>query len=300
MQAGPQGEEATRSGQGVAPGVAHGRKVDRRSSHQECRQVGGGQDFDCEGSVCPGCPINGRGCDAFPCRHVYTVAMSLDHLFDSNRAWARDVEQRTPGFFSRLQQQQSPEYLWIGCSDSRVPANEICGVLPGEMFVHRNVANVVAHSDLNCLSVMQFAIDMLKVKHIMVVGHYGCGGVRAAMDDLRIGIVDNWIRHVKDVRNSHLDWLNTVPEGPLRYDALCELNVLQQCFNVCQTTMVEDAWARGQEIVVHGWVYGIQNGLINDLRMSVKSSADVVPAYEKAVAQVRERYATDVAALLPQ
>ena len=147
---------------------------------------------------------------------------------------------------------------------------------------------------------MQFAIDLLKVKHIMVVGHYGCGGVRAAMDDLRIGIVDNWIRHVKDVRNSHLDWLNTVPEGPLRYDALCELNVLQQCFNVCQTTMVEDAWARGQEIVVHGWVYGIQNGLINDLRMSVKSSADVVPAYEKAVAQVRERYATDVAALLPQ
>ena len=222
--------------------------------------------------------------------------MSLDHLFDSNRAWARDVEQRTPGFFSRLQQQQSPEYLWIGCSDSRVPANEICGVLPGEMFVHRNVANVVAHSDLNCLSVMEFAIDMLKVKHIMVVGHYGCGGVRAAMDDLRIGIVDNWIRHVKDVSNTHLDWLNTVPEGTLRYDALCELNVLQQCFNVCQTTMVEDAWARGQEIVVHGWVYGIQNGLINDLRMSVKSSVDVVPAYEQAVAQLRERYAAAVAA----
>ena len=226
--------------------------------------------------------------------------MSLDHLFDSNRAWARDVEQRTPGSFSRLQQQQSPEYLWIGCSDSRVPANEICGGLPGEMFVHRNVADVVAHSGLNCLSVMQFAIDLLKVKHIMVVGHYGCGGVRAALDDLRIGIVDNWIRHVKDVRNSHLDWLNTVPEGPLRYDALCQLNVLEERFNVCQTTMVEDAWARGQEIVVHGWVYGIQNGLINDLRMSVKSSADVVPAYEKAVAQVRERNATDVAGLLPQ
>ena len=216
--------------------------------------------------------------------------MNLDHLFESNRAWARDVEQRTPGFFSRLQQQQSPQYLWIGCSDSRVPANEICGVLPGEMFVHRNVANVVAHSDLNCLSVMEFAIDMLKVKHIMVVGHYGCGGVRAAMDDLRIGIVDNWIRHVKDVRNSHWDWLSTVLEGPMRYDALCELNVLRQSFNVCQTTMVQDAWARGQEIVVHGWVYGIQNGLINDLSMSVKCTEDVVPAYEKAVAQLRERY----------
>jgi carbonic anhydrase len=147
---------------------------------------------------------------------------------------------------------------------------------------------------------MEFAIDMLKVKHIMVVGHYGCGGVRAAMDDLRIGIVDNWIRHVKDVRNSHLDWLNTVPEGSMRYDALCELNVLQQSFNVCQTTMVQDAWARGQEIVVHGWVYGIQNGLINDLRMSVKSSDDVVPAYEKAVAQLRDRYAALAASLSSQ
>jgi carbonic anhydrase len=216
--------------------------------------------------------------------------MNIDQLFESNRAWARDIEQRSPGFFSRLQQQQSPQYLWIGCSDSRVPANEICGLLPGEMFVHRNVANVVAHSDLNCLSVMEFAIDMLKVKHIMVVGHYGCGGVRAAMDDLRIGIVDNWIRHVKDVRNNHLDWLKSVPEGSMRYDALCELNVLQQSFNVCQTTMVQDAWARGQQIVVHGWVYGLQNGLINDLSMTVKSSDDVVPAYENAVARLRERY----------
>jgi carbonic anhydrase len=223
--------------------------------------------------------------------------MNLDHLFESNRAWARDIEHRTPGFFSRLQQQQSPEYLWIGCSDSRVPANEICGVLPGEMFVHRNVANVVAHSDLNCLSVMEFAIDMLKVKHIMVVGHYGCGGVRAAMDDMRIGIVDNWIRHVKDVRNAHHDWLFTVPEGPMRYDALCELNVLQQSFNVCQTTMVQDAWARGQEIVVHGWVYGLQNGLIKDLRMSIKSSDEVMPAFERAVAELRERYTAAVADL---
>ena len=142
---------------------------------------------------------------------------------------------------------------------------------------------------------MEFAIDMLKVKHIMVVGHYGCGGVRAAMDDLRIGIVDNWIRHVKDVRNAHLEWLHALPEGPARYDALCELNVLQQSFNVCQTTMVQDAWARGQEIVVHGWVYGIQNGLIKDLRMSVECIQDIVPAYERAVAQLRERYATNAA-----
>lgn len=222
--------------------------------------------------------------------------MTLDHLFESNRAWARDVEQRTPGFFSRLQQQQSPEYLWIGCSDSRVPANEICGVLPGEMFVHRNVANVVVHSDLNCLSVMEFAIDMLKVKHIMVVGHYGCGGVRAAMDDMRIGIVDNWIRHVKDVRNRHHEWLQTLPDA-IRYDALVELNVLKQGFNVCQTTMVQDAWARGQEVVVHGWVYGIKNGLIHDLKMSVKNADDVIPAYENAVAHLQERYALEVAQL---
>lgn len=217
--------------------------------------------------------------------------MKLYHLFDNNRAWARDIEQRTPGFFSRLQQQQSPQYLWIGCSDSRVPANEICGLLPGELFVHRNVANVVVHSDLNCLSVMEFAIDMLKVKHIMVVGHYGCGGVRAAMDDLRIGIVDNWIRHVKDVRNQHLDWLMSLPEGAVRYDALCELNVLQQAFNICETTMVSEAWERGQELVVHGWVYGLHNGLINDLRMSVASPQGLAQAYATAVDTLKERYA---------
>ncbi|HYR24750.1 MAG TPA: carbonate dehydratase [Aquabacterium sp.] len=220
--------------------------------------------------------------------------MKLDHLFEMNRTWARDIEGRIPGFFTRLQQQQSPEYLWIGCSDSRVPANEICGLLPGEMFVHRNVANVVGHSDLNCLSVLEFAIDMLKVKHIMVVGHYGCGGVRAAMDDMKIGIVDNWIRHVKDVRNVHQEWLMTIPEGPRRYDALCELNVLHQSFNVCQTTMVSEAWARGQQVVVHGWVYGLHNGLINDLSMSVSSQDEVAPAFAQAVAQLKERYADNV------
>ena len=216
--------------------------------------------------------------------------MTLDHLFENNRAWARDIEQRTPGFFSRLQQQQSPEYLWIGCSDSRVPANEICGLLPGEIFVHRNVANVVVHSDLNCLSVMEFAIDSLKVKHIIVVGHYGCGGVRAAMENLRIGIADNWLRHVQDVRNTHREWLYDLPEGTDRLDALCELNVLEQCLNVCHTTVVQDAWARGQEVAVHGWVYGLHNGLINDLRMTVARPEDLAGAYDEAVAKLKSRY----------
>lgn len=218
------------------------------------------------------------------------MSKKLDHLFENNRTWARDIEQRIPGFFSRLQQQQSPEYLWIGCSDSRVPANEICGLLPGEIFVHRNVANVVVHSDLNCLSVMQFAIDSLKVQHIMVVGHYGCGGVRAAMENLRVGIADNWLRHVQDVRNHHKAWLYGLPEGQIRLDALCELNVLEQCLNVCNTTVVQDAWARGQHVVVHGWVYGLHNGLINDMRMSVTDAGGLVQAYEEALARLHERY----------
>jgi carbonic anhydrase len=219
------------------------------------------------------------------------MTLTLTHLFDSNRAWARDVEARTPGFFSRLQQQQAPEYMWIGCSDSRVPANEICGLLPGELFVHRNVANVVVHSDLNCLSVMQFAIDSLKVKHIMVVGHYGCSGVKAAMEDLRIGLADNWLRHVQDVRNDHREWLYSLPEGQLRLDALCELNVLEQSLNVCQTTVVKDAWARGQEVVVHGWVYGVHNGLAKDLRMSVATAEDLARVYADALEDLHQRYA---------
>lgn len=217
--------------------------------------------------------------------------MTLDHLFDQNRAWARDIEQRTPGFFSRLQQQQSPEYLWIGCSDSRVPANEIVGLLPGELFVHRNVANVVVHSDLNCLSVMEFAIDSLKVKHVMVVGHYGCSGVNAAMRDIRVGIADNWLRHVQDVRNQHRAWLNRLPDGPARLDALCELNVLEQAVNVCHTTVVQDAWARGQQVSVHGWVYGLHSGLINDLRMTTTQADDVPGAYAGALAALQARYA---------
>ncbi len=220
--------------------------------------------------------------------------MKLNHLLESNRAWARDVETRTPGFFSRLLNQQSPEYMWIGCSDSRVPANEICGLLPGELFVHRNVANVVVHSDLNCLSVMQFAIDLIKVKHIMVVGHYGCNGVKAAMEDLSVGLADNWLRHVRDVRNQHRDWLYSLPEGTVRQNALCELNVLEQALNVCQTTVVQDAWARKQEVVVHGWVYGLHNGLAKDLHMSVASADALAGVYATALEDLHKRYATQV------
>ena len=223
--------------------------------------------------------------------------MKLQNLFDNNRVWARDIEQRTPGFFTRLQQQQSPQYLWIGCSDSRVPANEICGLLPGELFVHRNVANVVVHSDLNCLSVMQFAIDSLQVRHIIVVGHYGCSGVKAAMENLRVGIADNWLRHVQDVRNQHREWLYALPEGQARLNALCELNVLEQSLNVCQTTVVQDAWARGQSVVVHGWVYGLHNGLINDLRMSVAAPEALAAAYAEALDGLRQRYAATPAAV---
>jgi len=216
--------------------------------------------------------------------------MSTDHLFDNNRTWAREVEQRTPGFFSRLQQQQSPQYLWIGCSDSRVPANEIVGLLPGELFVHRNVANVVVHSDLNCLSVMEFAIDSLQVKHVIVVGHYGCSGVNAAMNNIRVGIADNWLRHVQDVRNQHRDFLNKLSPEPVRLDAMCELNVLEQALNVCQTTVVQDAWAKGQQVQVHGWVYGLNSGLIKDLNMTVNCPDDVPDAYATALAELMSRY----------
>ena len=222
--------------------------------------------------------------------------MTLESLFDKNRAWARDIENRTPGFFTRLQQQQSPQYLWIGCSDSRVPANEIVGLLPGELFVHRNVANVVVHSDLNCLSVMQFAIDSLKVRHIIVVGHYGCSGVKAAMNNQRIGIADNWLRHVQDVRNLHRDWLYQLPDGPARLDALCELNVLEQSLNVCQTTVVQDAWARGQEVVVHGWVYGLHDGHIKDMRMTVEHPEALGAAYAEALSELKKRHTPQPAA----
>ncbi|MEN9543341.1 MAG: hypothetical protein RLZZ598_174 [Pseudomonadota bacterium] len=219
----------------------------------------------------------------------------LKELFDSNRAWAAKTETREPGFFTRLLKQQTPQYMWIGCADSRVPANELVDLLPGELFVHRNVANVVVHSDLNALSTIQFATDMLKVRHIIVVGHSGCGGVAAALADRRVGLADNWLRHVQDVRDRHAAWLATVPEAR-RVDALCELNVIEQARNICQTTIVQDAWARGQELVVHGWFYGLNNGLLQDLSMTVKGPHAVAAIHDQAVTGVHARYAAGDAA----
>ena len=222
-----------------------------------------------------------------------TAVPGLQELLDNNRRWAKKVEAARPGFFTGLVRQQAPKYFWIGCADSRVPANDLVDLAPGELFVHRNVANVVVHSDLNCLSVMQFATDVLQVAHIIVVGHSRCGGVIAALEDRRVGLADNWIRHVQDVRNRHASWLETVA-SERRADALCELNVVEQALNVCQTTVVQDAWERGQELAVHGWVYGLQDGLLQDLHMTVSRLDDAGVAYESALAAVRARYsATD-------
>jgi len=218
------------------------------------------------------------------------MTTELQELLDSNRRWAAKTEARSPGFFTGLLQQQEPQYLWIGCADSRVPANELVDLLPGELFVHRNVANVVVHSDLNCLSVIQFAADRLKVKHIIVVGHSRCGGVMAALSDTRVGLADNWIRHVQDVRNRHQPWLDTLPHD-LRVDALGELNVIEQARNVCQTTVVQDAWARGQDLVVHGWFYGLHDGLLKDLMITVAGPGAMAQAFEGAVAGVHARHA---------
>ena len=200
---------------------------------------------------------------------------SLSRLFDNNRAWAERVLRSDPDFFTGLAQQQSPEYLWIGCADSRVPANQIIGLPPGEVFVHRNVANVVVHTDLNCLSVIQFAVEVLKVRHIMVVGHYGCGGVRAALARDRMGLVENWLRHVQDVRNKYPDILSVLKDASAQVDRLCELNVIEQVVNVCETSILRDAWERGQDVSVHGWVYGIADGLLRDLGVTVSSLAEV-------------------------
>ena len=217
------------------------------------------------------------------------MTSELKELFESNVMWARATEARTPGFFTGLLKQQSPQYLWIGCADSRVPANDLVGLLPGELFVHRNVANVVVHSDLNCLSVVQFAIDMLKVQHLIVVGHSGCGGVAAALANRRVGVADNWLRHVQDVRNKHQAWLDGVREVD-RVNALCELNVVEQALNLCSTTVVQDAWQRSQQVVIHGWFYGLHNGLLEDLTMTVDSADAVIPAYQRALATVKARY----------
>jgi carbonic anhydrase len=219
------------------------------------------------------------------------MSQHLSELFESNRRWAAATEAREPGFFTRLQRQQTPQYLWIGCADSRVPANEILGLLPGDVFVHRNLGNVVVHSDLNALSVMQFAVDELQVSHIIVVGHYGCGGVAAALQGHRVGIADNWLRHVQDVRDKHRGFLDALPGDDARLRALCELNVLEQAHNVCGTTVVQDAWARGHSVVVHGWVYGLHNGLLDDLRLNASQAEEVSPAYERALAALLQRYA---------
>ncbi|HEX5724357.1 MAG TPA: carbonate dehydratase [Longimicrobiaceae bacterium] len=199
----------------------------------------------------------------------------LSHLFENNRAWAAEMTRQDPDFFSRLAGQQAPEYLWIGCSDSRVPANQIVGLLPGEMFVHRNVANVVVHTDLNCLSAIQFAVDVLGVGHIIVCGHYGCGGVLAALRNEKVGLADNWLRHVQDVRWKHQAELDALESEAQRHDRLCELNVIEQVVNVSQTTAVRDAWARDRKLAVHGWVYDLHDGLLRDLGICVTSEAEL-------------------------
>ncbi|KFB67588.1 carbonate dehydratase [Candidatus Accumulibacter vicinus] len=211
------------------------------------------------------------------------VNENLFHLFDFNRAWSSRMQEIDPGYFLKLSHLQTPQYLWIGCSDSRVPANEIVGLLPGELFVHRNVANVVVHTDLNCLSVIQFAVDVLKVRHVMVVGHYGCGGVKAALNRDRAGLVDIWLRHVRDVHDKHLALVDTLPPER-QHDRLCELNVLEQVTNVCQTFVIQDAWQRGQPVTVHGWIYGLRDGLMRDLGFTVHRHEDLLPNYVAALA----------------
>lgn len=209
---------------------------------------------------------------------------NLAHLFEKNRAWAERILEQRPDFFLTLSQQQFPRYLWIGCSDSRVPANEIVDLQPGELFVHRNIANLVVHTDLNCLSVLQFAVDILKVRHIIVCGHYGCSGVNAALRRDRLGLSDNWLRHVQDVRQKHEQTLANVTNETEASDRLCELNVIEQVANVCQTTITRDAWERGQELAVHGWIYGLQDGLLRDLHTTSFDSEESVAVYRSAVA----------------
>jgi carbonic anhydrase len=209
---------------------------------------------------------------------------TLRHLFEKNRAWAERIRAQDAEFFLKLSRQQSPQYLWIGCADSRVPANEIVGLLPGELFVHRNVANIVVHTDLNCLSVMQFAVDMLKVRHIIVCGHYGCSGVGAALRRDRLGLSDNWLRHVQDVRQKHEAVVERAGNDTEAANRLCELNVVEQVANVCRTTIVLDAWERGQELSVHGWIYGLKDGLLRDLNVTITGASETGHIYRSAVA----------------
>ncbi|MFM2008435.1 MAG: hypothetical protein RIR02_385 [Pseudomonadota bacterium] len=211
------------------------------------------------------------------------ISESLDQLLSNNKDWAQKMIAKDPEFFKKLVAQQSPEFLWIGCSDSRVPANEIVGLLPGELFVHRNVANVIVHTDLNSLSVLQFAIDVLGIKHIIVCGHYGCSGVHAALERRRVGLADNWLRHVQDVHQKHERYLGEVLPSKERRDRLCELNVLEQVINVCQTTIVQDAWERGQSLTVHSWVYSLEDGIVRDLGMAVSQSDTLMPQFETSL-----------------
>jgi len=208
---------------------------------------------------------------------------SLSHLIENNRAWSERRRQIDPEFFARLSQQQRPRYLWIGCADSRVPANDIVGLLPGELFVHRNIANVVVHTDLNCLSVLQFAVDVLNIEHIIVCGHYGCSGVSAALQNQRVGLADNWLRHVQDVHSKHETRVAAMPDTPHRIDRLCELNVIEQVANVFPTTLVREAWERGKELAVHGWVYGLKDGLVRDLGSTVTKTSEAARAYQAAL-----------------
>ena len=213
--------------------------------------------------------------------------MPLRHLLERNKEWAEKVRLEDPDFFKRLSKMQAPKYLWIGCSDSRVPANQITGMQPGEVFVHRNIANVVVHTDLNCLSTIQFAVDLLKVEHIIVCGHYGCSGVHAALSNTRVGLADNWLRHIADVANKHAAFIQSEELHSMRHARLCELNVIEQVVNVCQTTVAEDAWARGQKLAVHGWVYSLLDGRIRDLSMSISSKEQLAVDYSVALEKLR-------------
>jgi carbonic anhydrase len=210
----------------------------------------------------------------------------LKQLLDQNRVWAEKIKASDPEFFPNLAKQQSPRYLWIGCSDSRVPATQLVGMVPGEMFVHRNVANVVDHTDFNCLSVMQYAVDVLKVDHVIVCGHHSCGGVKAALDNLQLGLIDNWLRHVQDVLHEHEELLAEVSDENKRLDRLCELNVIEQVLNVGRTTIVQSAWQRGQELVIHGWIYGLEDGLLRDLGVSIDNPEEMTAPYRSAISNV--------------
>lgn len=205
---------------------------------------------------------------------------TLPHLFENNRKWATRLTDAEPDFFAKLAHQQAPDYLWIGCSDSRVPANQIVDVLPGEIFVHRNVANLVVHSDMNCLSVLQFAIDVLHIKHVIVCGHYGCGGVKAAMEDRPHGLIDNWLRHIRDIYFQYKKELDSAADEATRLNLLCELNVRQQVLNVSNTTIIQDAWARHQKVTIHGWIYSVADGLLRDLGMSISGENTALSPFD--------------------